>query len=51
MSIYDLARLMGTSVVMIDQRYGHLARDSEDWLRAPLEAGAAALPAAREEEQ
>lgn len=40
-SIYDLARLMGTSVVMIDQRYGHLARDSEERLRAQLEAGAA----------
>jgi hypothetical protein len=32
---------MGTSVVMIDQRYGHLARDSEERLRAQLEAGAA----------
>lgn len=32
--IYDLARLMGTSVAMIDRTYGHLARDSEERLRA-----------------
>jgi integrase len=38
-SIFELARLMGTSVKMIDKTYGHLARDSEDssgpgWRRA-----------------
>ncbi len=36
-SIFELARLMGTSVVMIDRTYGHLARDSEDAIRARLE--------------
>jgi hypothetical protein len=33
-----LARLMGTSVKMIDKTYGHLARDSEDAIRARLKA-------------
>jgi hypothetical protein len=33
---------MGTSVKMIDKTYGHLARDSEDTLRARLEARGAA---------
>ncbi len=28
---------MGTSVAMIDRTYGHLARDSEDAIRARLE--------------
>lgn len=36
-SIFELARLMGTSVAMIDRTYGHLARDSEDAIRARLE--------------
>jgi hypothetical protein len=31
---------MGTSVKMIDKTYGHLARDSEDAIRARLEARA-----------
>jgi integrase len=37
-SIFELARLMGTSVAMIDHRYGHLARDSEEAIRGKLEA-------------
>ncbi|HXV02692.1 MAG TPA: site-specific integrase [Gaiellaceae bacterium] len=37
-SIFELARLMGTSVAMIDRTYGHLARDSEDAIRARLDA-------------
>jgi integrase len=37
-SIFELARLMGTSVAMIDRTYGHLARDSEDTIRARLNA-------------
>ena len=37
-SMFELARLMGTSVAMIDRTYGHLARDSEDSIRARLEA-------------
>jgi hypothetical protein len=29
---------MGTSVAVIDRHYGHLARDSEDAIRARLDA-------------
>jgi hypothetical protein len=29
---------MGTSIAMIDRHYGHLVRDSEDSIRARLEA-------------
>jgi integrase len=39
-SIFELARLMGTSVKMIDRTYGHLARDSEDAIRGLLDARA-----------
>jgi integrase len=39
-SIFELARLMGTSVKVIDATYGHLARDSEDAIRARLDARA-----------
>lgn len=42
-SIFELARLMGTSVKMIDRTYGHLAQDSEDAIRARLEARSARL--------
>jgi hypothetical protein len=38
--MFELARLMGTSVAMIDRTYGHLARDSEDSIRARLDARA-----------
>ena len=37
-SIFQLARLMGTSVAMIDRTYGHMAQDSEPSLRARLAA-------------
>jgi integrase len=37
-SIFELARLMGTSVKVIDRTYGHLAVDSEDAIRARLNA-------------
>lgn len=37
-SIFELARLMGTSIAMIDRTYGHLARDSEQAIRARLDA-------------
>lgn len=40
-TIFELARLMGTSVAMIDRTYGHLARDSEAAIRARLDARAA----------
>ena len=38
LSIFELARVMGTSVKMIDRTYGHLARDSEAAIRARLDA-------------
>ncbi len=38
LSIFELARVMGTSVKMIDRTYGHLAHDSEDAIRARLDA-------------
>jgi hypothetical protein len=40
-SIFELARVMGTSVKVIDGTYGHLARDSEQAIRAPLDARSA----------
>ena len=36
-SIFELARLMGTSVRVIDETYGHLVRDSLDRVRSALE--------------
>lgn len=36
-SIFELARLMGTSVKVIDQTYGHLVRDSFDRVRQALD--------------
>jgi integrase len=39
-SIFELARAMGTSVKMIDRTYGHLAHDSEQAIRARLDARA-----------
>jgi integrase len=40
-STFELARVMGTSLAMIDRTYGHLARDSEASIRARLDARAA----------
>ena len=40
-STFELARLMGTSIAMIDRTYGHLARDAEASIRARLDARAA----------
>jgi len=40
MSIFQLSRLMGASVKTIDKHYGHLAHDSEDAIRALLDARA-----------
>jgi integrase len=37
-SLFYLARLMGTSVEQIDKTYGHLLPDSEDYLRGLLDA-------------
>ena len=42
LSIFELARYMGTSVEMIDRTYGHLAKGSEDAARAKLDAHSAA---------
>ena len=41
-STFELARVMGTSLAMIDRTYGHLARDSEESIRARLDARAGA---------
>jgi integrase len=41
-STFELSRLMGTSIAMIDRTYGHLARDSEETIRSRLEARGAA---------
>jgi integrase len=38
LSIFELARVMGTSVKMIDRTYGHFACDSEQAIRARLDA-------------
>lgn len=35
--LFYLSRIMGTSVSMIDQTYGHLVDDSEDYLRGLLD--------------
>ena len=32
-SIFELARLIGPSITMIDRTYGHFARDSEQAIR------------------
>jgi integrase len=48
-SLFYLARLMGSSVDMIDKTYGHLLPDSEAYLRGLLDTFDAA-PAAAEEQ-
>ena len=40
-STFELSRVMGTSLQMIDQHCGHLARDSEGSIRARLDARSA----------
>ncbi len=35
---FELSRVMGTSLQMIDTHYGYLARDSEESIRARLDA-------------
>ena len=39
-STFELSRLMGTSLAMIDRHYGHLTRDAEESMRARLEVKA-----------
>lgn len=36
-SLFYLARLMGSSVEQIDRTYGHMLSDSEDYLRGVLD--------------
>jgi integrase len=47
-SLFYLARLMGTSVEQIDKTYGHLLPDSEEYLRGLLDTFDAAAAAASE---
>jgi integrase len=42
-SIFQLSRLMGASVEVIETHYGHLVRESEDHLRVLLAARAEAV--------
>jgi integrase len=44
-SIFQLARVMGASVKVIDRHYGHLAHDSEESIGALLDARADRLDA------
>jgi integrase len=44
--LFYLARIMGTSVQQIDQTYGHLLPDSEDYLRGLLDSFDARQPTA-----
>jgi integrase len=37
-TLFELARLTGTSIKVIDDTYGHVVRDSHDRVRAALEA-------------
>jgi hypothetical protein len=37
-STFELSRVMGTSLAMIDIHYGHFARDTEESIRARLDA-------------
>ena len=37
-SMFEVARFMGTSIKIIDRHYGHLVRDSEDTVRAKRDA-------------
>jgi hypothetical protein len=41
-SVFELARVMGTSVEMVDRTYGHLDADSEASSRARLECSGVA---------
>ncbi|MEX2644953.1 MAG: hypothetical protein WD249_01700 [Gaiellaceae bacterium] len=49
MSLFELARFMGTSVKQIDRTYGHLLPDSLDRARAALDGFLAARHAAASE--
>lgn len=51
LSIFELARYMGTSVEMIDRTYGHLAHGAEETARAKLDAAYIRLPGPEVERQ
>jgi hypothetical protein len=44
---FELVRLMGTSIAMIDPTYGRLARDFEEAIRAHLDARAGRVDVSR----
>jgi integrase len=46
LQLFYLARIMGTSVQQIDQTYGHLLPDSEEYLRGLLDNYDVAVAAA-----
>ena len=48
-SLFELARFMGTSVEQIDRTYGHLLPDSIDRTRAPMNTFLATQTQAREQ--
>ena len=48
-NIFTLARRMGTSVQMIENTYGHLAQDADEYERTLLDAWDAASGAITEE--
>lgn len=50
MSLFQLARIMGTSLEMVDRHYGHLERQAEAGLRAILERNHNELPSTESEE-
>ena len=50
-SIFRLSRLMGTSVEIIDEHYGHLVRDDEDHIRDLLAARSGVLVASADGSQ
>jgi integrase len=45
-SLFELARFMGTSVEQVDRTYGHLLPDALDRTRSALDTFLAATPAA-----
>ena len=38
-SLFYLSRIMGTSIAQLDQTYGHLVPDSDDYVRSLMDAG------------
>jgi integrase len=38
-SLFYLSRVMGTSIAQLDQTYGHLVPDSDEYVRSLMDAG------------